>query len=155
MDAVQADRISRSGRLKYIATALLALALLLGLVAFWWWNRPVEQKAPAATLPGTVVHISATELAAAYDEDPVTAGTRFGDNSLKVTGTLTSITAGLGGDPVVVLGGSNPLLSVTAVFDTADAARLAAVPVGSRVTVTCGSVSLVGETAALEDCTLG
>lgn len=73
----------------------------------------------------------------------------------KGPGTLTEVSAGAQADPILILDGSNPALAVTAAFDTQDVSGIAAIPLGSSVTVICKSASFIGETPALDDCSLG
>lgn len=77
----------RSRRMKYLALSLLAVALVLAAIAFWWWQSlPDERAADPALVPGAVVALSAQDLAAAYDEDAVAADLKCGDNTVKVPG---------------------------------------------------------------------
>lgn len=143
-------RIPRAAR-PFIAVALVLLLLLSAWLLYSWYNA--EPDLAGEALPGSVVEISAPELAAAYDQDLVGAQTRFDGRILRVTGTVSGVSAGSGG-PVIALGGSDPLLTVTAAFDRADTARLTNAQLGQPITVTCQRVSVVVDSPALENCRL-
>lgn len=144
-------RATNPRRMKRVAVIAVGLALILLVLVLLWYNS-TPPAGSAATLEE--VAVTASDLSAAYDRDAVAADLKYGDRTLQVTGALGNRTTGLGGDPVLTIGGSQPGLSVTALFDAPDAERLAALTPGTQITVTCESVTVIAESPALERCTI-
>lgn len=148
-DRADLFRIPRIAR-PFVAAALVVLLLISAWLTYRWYAEP---EAADAGLSVTPVEISAPELAAAYDEDAVGAQTRFDSRTLRVTGIVKRFSAGVG-DPVITLGGSDSLLTVTATFDKADTARLGSLQTDGPLTISCREVYLVAGSPALDDCAL-
>ena len=143
-------RIPRAAR-PFIAVALAVVLLIAAWLTYRWYSG--ELWTVETVQSPSVMEVTATELAAAYDEDPVQADTAYGGRTLQVTGMMAGLSAGMG-DPVVTLGANDPLLTVTATLDEADAAHLATLPTNRPLSVTCRRVMLVVDEPALGDCTL-
>ncbi|MDP8994773.1 MAG: OB-fold putative lipoprotein [Pseudomonadota bacterium] len=147
----EADR--RRRRATWIAAAAIALLLAAALAVYFVNNRTAAVEAPPSG-PPPIIAVSAEELAAGYDRDPIEADRIYDGRILNVTGRLSARSAGPAGDPVIVLAGADPLLDVTASFDKQDAALLGAIPQGSLVTVSCRRITFELDTPALFDCTV-
>ena len=139
-------RITRKAR--PLILAALAVVLLAAAIALYRWYS-----APEVQSSGTIIEVTAPDLAAAYAEDPVGADIQYGYSPLQVSGRVKSITAGSAG-PVVVMGGDSSLLTVTASFDETDVNRVAVMTLDSQATVLCNQVTLVVDSPALADCRL-
>lgn len=144
-------RVPRAAR-PFIAVALGLVLLIAAWMTYRWYNG--ELWTAETVGPAPVLQVTAGELAAAYDQDAVQAHALYDGRTLQITGMMARISAGIG-DPMITLGGADPLLTVTAALDEADAARLATMPTNRPITVTCRSVMLVVDEPALADCTLG
>ena len=144
----------RSRGIRRVAILLFLLALLLLLILAYRWSRIEERSPAAAAAAAGPIAVTADELAAAYDKDAVAADLRFDGRLVRVTGRHTGLSFGPSGDPVMLLGGENPVLGVSAAFDKVDAEKLAAIPVGSTTTVECLRVTYVATAPGLSECRL-
>lgn len=136
-----------------VAIAIAAIVVLL--LAVWalyrWYGDANRETAGARGNMAGTAEVRADQLAAAYGQDAVGADIRYGTRRLRVSGRVHSISAGASG-PVVVLGGEDPLLTVTASFDRAQADRVAAMTGDGRLTVVCTRTMLVASSPALGNC---
>ena len=133
-------------------TVLLVLLVVLLMVFAYRWSRVEERSAAAAAAAAGPIAISAAELAAAYDKDAIAADLRYKGRLLRVTGRLNGIGFGPAGDPVMQLGGDDPMLGVSALFDKADAEKVAAIPIGATTTVECLRITYVATAPGLYEC---
>lgn len=142
--------LSRGTKVGIAVAAVVVLLLAAWAIYRWSADTNRETAAARANMSG-MAELSAEQLAAAYDEDAVGADIRYGNRRLRVSGRVHSITGGAGG-PVVVLGGEDPLLTVTASFDRAQADRVATMTADGRLTIVCTRTELVATSPALGDC---
>lgn len=142
--------ISKGAKVAIAIAALVVLLLAAWLIYRWYADADREVAAAQSSMSG-IAELSAEQLAAAYDQDATGADLRYGNRTLRVSGRVHSIHAGAGG-PTVALGGEDPLLTVTASFDRAQADRVAAMTMDSRLTIICTRTMLVANSPALRDC---
>ena len=140
-------------RATWIAATAILLLLLFAIGVYLVNNRTAAVEAPPAPAAG-IVDVSAGDLAAAYDRDPLAAERLYDGRTLNVTGRLGSRTAGPAGDPAVVLHGDNPLLDVAAAFDKVDAAAIDALQPASLVTLSCRRITFEVDTPSLSQCSI-
>lgn len=99
--------------------------------------------------------VTAGELSRAYEANEVKAQTRYGDQALAVTGRITNIELDFMDRPTLSFdGSSNPYLPTRAQLAKGEAAKVAELSKGDRVTVHCANVSEVVGMPMLGDCTL-
>lgn len=112
---------------------------------------------PQAAPPGAPAPLAVTakELAAAFEANEVAAQQRYGGKLLAVTGTVAGITLDFMDEPVVQLEGANQFLPVQADFDKPDAAAVAALEKGRKLTVVCEELSEAIGSPMLDGCRLG
>ena len=110
-----------------------------------------QKKQQAASMQA----ITASEYAAAYEANTVAADQQFKGKKFKVSGTVSDINTDFMGDPYLVLRSSgNPFMGPQFGFEKSDAAQLAKVSKGSRVTMVCTGKGDVAKTPMAGDCTL-
>ena len=135
---------------------VIVLLLIIGYLV-----SPNEQSADTgdsgtgdASTGQVTVHVSAVDLARAYDANEVAAQNEYGGRTLEVTGVVTGITLDLFSDPVIQMSGVNQFLPVQASFDKSYSDRLSSLSKGQIVTVRCTTITEVISAPMLSDCTL-
>ncbi len=150
---------------KNLSGKQIVLYLVVGIGAIWWLassdtKSTTENKASANqeltkqeidTLP----NVTASAIASAYSENTVAADQQFKDKKFKVTGTVADINTDFMGDPYITLrGGVNQFMEPQFGFEKSDAAKLANLKKGSKVSLICIGKGDVAKTPMSGSCTL-
>ena len=141
--------------LMYAGAGLLGLAVLG--VAFGDGKESADggketEAAAEATVP--VEAVTAQELFKAFDENEVAANRRFEGKLVEVSGTIQSISAGIGGDPVVALKTENEFMPARIYLDEDSEDAVATLKQGQELTARCESASVIIGSPSLNDCVL-
>lgn len=148
----------------WAAVGLGGLVLLYAIGDFSETKQAMEGKAqreaaaagaakPADAGP-PIVEISADTLQEAFAANEVAAKQKYGGSRLKVSGTIRNISLDYADEPVVTFHTGEALDSVIADFDKADAAAVAGLAKGQKLTVICDKLGEVMGSPMLDDCTL-
>lgn len=98
---------------------------------------------------------TAAELSSAYDDNTVAADQRFKGSRYKVSGTVASINTDLFGRPYITLrGGVNEFAEPQFSFSKENAAALAQLHKGTKVTLVCTGKGDIAKTAMSDDCAM-
>ena len=99
--------------------------------------------------------ITASGIAVAYNENTVAADQQFKGKKFKVSGVIVDISTDFMGDPYVTLrGGVNQFMEPQFGFEKSDAAQLANLKKGSKVTLICIGKGDVAKTPMSGSCSL-
>lgn len=110
--------------------------------------------APAAEAPVEALAVTATELADAYSANEVSAQARFGDQAVRVTGTIEAVELDFMDEPVVRLGTGEMFRHVSAYFGEAQAAATAGLAKDQQVVLLCGRVRESMGNPQLDNCVI-
>lgn len=103
-----------------------------------------------APLPEQAAVVSAAELAAAYEENSVSADNLFKGKRLQVTGVIADINTDMFGDAYIAFKAGNEFMRPQAKFVEKQVA--ASLKKGSKVTLICTGAGDVMKTPMLKDC---
>lgn len=141
---------------------MLGVALTVGLAALALFGggfvqlETVPVNAQGDQPGGAVMTATADEIEAAYSSNEVAAQLKYGDRTLDVTGTITSITLDASNEPVLTLVGperSGDLrIGVRAHFSADWAPQIGSMAAGQTVVVRCTKVSEILGAALLDEC---
>lgn len=170
-DPIAPERRRSSGAGGLILPIIIAVALFVIVVMLWSQRdgaRPIAGsdggEAPATAARTETVETAAgpeagdsdatrttiASLDAAFRDDPQGARARYAGR-ITATGTVAGVTPG--GSPALSLEGRTPFNFVVA--NVADAAQIAGLAKGSRVTITCDGVTALAGTTILRGCVIG
>ena len=150
---------------KNLSGKQIAVYLVVGIGVIWWLasndtNSITENKAVANqeitkqeidALP----NVTASAMASAYSDNTVAADQQFKDKKFKVTGTVADINTDIMGNPYITLrGGVNQFMEPQFAFDKSDAAKLANLKKGSKVSLICIGKGDVAKTPMSGSCAL-
>jgi len=163
-----AKRGALSGLFQLLATLIVSPVLyFIGLAVFAAMIGSIEQttqdvtgQSPTAVFSGTTgtgapvaddapIEITAPELSQAYDQNEVSADSRYKGKRLKVSGIVTGIESDISDDPVVQLE-SGGLMPVTAQGLSKE--RAASLIKGQKITLLCTGAGEVLSIPQLERC---
>lgn len=114
-----------------------------------------EKLAQARQEMAALPTITASDLATAYKENTVAADMQYKDKKFKISGIVTDINTNIMGDPYVTLkGGVNQFQEPQFSFEKSEAAKLANLKKGSKVTLVCIGKGDVAKTAMSDSCLL-
>lgn len=104
--------------------------------------------------PSEAINVQASQLAAAYERNGVSADAKFKGNRLRVTGSVTAIGTDMFNHATVSLDGKvNPFLQPQAVLDESERSRAGSLNVGQAVILVCTGAGDVIKMPMLRDCT--
>lgn len=98
--------------------------------------------------------VTAGQLTKAYEENTVAADQQFKGKKFKVSGTVADINTDITGDPYITMNGGNPFMAPQFGFEKSDAAQLAKVKKGSKVTMVCEGRGDVAKIPMSQSCVL-
>lgn len=108
----------------------------------------------AAAAEDAAVDVKASQLAAAYERNGVSADGQFKGRSLRVTGSVTAVGTDVFNHAVVTLEGNvNPFLQPSAVLVESERSRAGSLNVGQTVILVCTGAGDVIKAPMLKDCT--
>ena len=110
-----------------------------------------QAKQEMAALPA----VTASDIAFAYNENTVAADQKFKGKKFKISGTVVDINTDFMGDPYITLrGGVNQFMEPQFGFEKSDAAQLANLKKGSKVTLICVGKGDIAKTPMSGSCSL-
>lgn len=136
-----------------VVIAIVVVLAIIGAIAGGGGSKSSGGSNETAAEPAAR-EVTALELARAYSANEVAAQKTYGDQTLRVTGTVQSITLDFMNDPVVQFKTENELLPAQASFDKSFGDRLQRVAKGDKLTVTCTSIQEVISAPMLSNCSL-
>lgn len=142
----------KNGKKAGIGCAILLVAIIVIIAVAGGKDEGAKSGGQAAGPTQPARQVTAVELARAFEANEAAAKKEYGDQPLKVTGTVDSVNLGIGDEAFVVLKGANMFSGPQVHF--ADNANDAAANLtkGQSLTVTCKDVSEVVGTAMLSEC---
>lgn len=109
---------------------------------------------PSAEAAVRPIDVQATQIAAAYERNGVSADAQFKGRALRVTGSVTAIGTDVFNHAVVTLeGGVNPFLQPQAVLNESERSRAGSLSVRQKVVLACTGAGDVIKAPMLKDCT--
>ena len=128
---------------------LLVLAALFGTD-----GDGTSSTAETAVSTAPRVDVTAKELFRAYSANEAAAQQQYGDQPLRVTGTVAGINLDLLNKPVILLETDNQFMSAQASLKEASQPRASGLVKGQDIVLLCDSVGEVIGTPMLRDCDL-
>ena len=146
---------SRGGFGKVIKGVVYTVLSLVGIVFIVGVFAPQTQQAvatPSSPEPAAR-DVHATQLAAAYERNGVSADAQFKGQALRVTGKVTAIGTDLFNHAVITLDGAvNPFLQPSATLKESERSRAGSISAGQKVVLLCTGAGDVVKAPMLKDC---
>lgn len=131
--------------------------LLLGLFAIAIFAPDSNTSTPSQAAQQLQPEFSTTarDMAAAYNENTVSADNKFKGHRFTIEGTATDINTDFTGSAVIVLnGGINEFLQPQATIADADKQKAASISKGAVVTLACTGEGDVAKSPQMKDCVI-
>ncbi len=144
---------SKAGMGCLAVVAIVVILIIIGAIA-GSPNGTAAGKGNATADAAPARAVTARELARAYSANEVAAQKEYGDQALSVTGTVSGISLDFMNNPTLQFETENQFLPAQASFDKSYGSKLAAISKGSKVTITCKSITEVVSAPMLDDCSL-
>jgi len=136
----------------YVMAALFALLVILAIVLPPADETNGPTTAADQTPSANVLEVTVDDLQRAYDANEAGTQLRYGDKTLRVTGTVASVNLGIADDVNIAFAG--PGIGTQASMNEEARVKAAALAKGDKIVVTCTRVTELLGNPMLSDCTL-